>query len=434
MNKKRMVVFVFLVMIVLSAVSVVSLGSLDPGTSAYDDTPVVTMVTNMGTIEIELYVDDAPITVDNFIKYVEDGFYDGLIFHRVIDGFMIQGGGFEPGMEYVDPTYGPIENEAPTSRNRNLRGTIAMARTSDPHSATSQFFINHVDNDFLDWDNTADGWGYCVFGRVIQGMDVVDAIAVVPTHSTGGHNDVPTDDVIMESVTVAFEENGAGPYFEVEITDHDDEVVEGETVFLEYRVNNIGGDEGRQDIEFVVYDGDGRVIHSDSEEFRITAGNSVTGEFSWTTEAGKTGEFHLEVSSDDHEQEVTVTVLKDAFFEVEIYEYDENVGSGEEVTIKYRLHNTGEVDGVQNIALTVDGTEVATNPDVALEPDENRAYTFTWDTSGHDGGEYDLVVSSDDHEQTITVEVEEDDSPGFAFVLLGIALVFSLKIYRKKDR
>ncbi len=164
--------------------------------------PVAVIETNKGTIRVELYEDDAPITVENFIRYAEDGFYDGLIFHRVIKDFMIQGGGFRPGMEYVDPIYSPIQNEASTSQNRNARGTIAMARTQDPHSATSQFFINHNANDFLDWDRSQDGWGYCVFGGVIQGMDVVDTIANVQTTSTGGHDDVPVENVIIQRIRI----------------------------------------------------------------------------------------------------------------------------------------------------------------------------------------------------------------------------------------
>ncbi len=165
--------------------------------------PVAVIETNGGTIRVELYEDDAPITVQNFIRYAEDGFYDGLIFHRVMEGFMIQGGGFRSGMEYVDPTYGPIQNEASVSGHRNTRGTIAMARTQDPDSATSQFFINHADNDFLDWDNPqGDGYGYCVFGQVIEGMNVVDNIASVQTTTVDGHENVPVQDVIIQRVTM----------------------------------------------------------------------------------------------------------------------------------------------------------------------------------------------------------------------------------------
>jgi len=158
--------------------------------------------TNKSTIEIELYDEDAPETVENFIKYAEDGFYDGLVFHRVIGNFMIQGGGFYPGMEQKEPTYDPIQNEAEESGHRNKRGTIAMARTSDPHSATSQFFINHKDNERLDWDKAQDGWGYCVFGEVIDGMEVVDEIASVETTTVEGHKDVSKEDVIIQEVNI----------------------------------------------------------------------------------------------------------------------------------------------------------------------------------------------------------------------------------------
>ncbi len=190
-------------------VLILLLSTLPLGDSAQasKDNPVVVMETDLGSIKIELYENDAPITVENFINYVEDDFYDGLIFHRVIEGFMVQGGGFEPGMNERSPTYSSIENEAEQSRNRNRRGTVAMARTDDPHSATSQFFINHDDNDFLDWDQAADGYGYCVFGRVIDGMDVVDEIASVDTTTRGGHEDVPVEDIIIREVKM-FEERG----------------------------------------------------------------------------------------------------------------------------------------------------------------------------------------------------------------------------------
>ncbi len=158
----------------------------------------VTFVTSHGTISLELYPDDAPITVENFMKYYNDNFYEGLIFHRVIEDFMIQGGGFYPDLKQKTATYSAIKNEAAVSGHRNLRGTIAMARTSAPDSATCQFFINHVDNPSLDWDNpTGDGSGYCVFGRVTLGLDVVDSIAVVDTNTENGMGDVPVEDILI---------------------------------------------------------------------------------------------------------------------------------------------------------------------------------------------------------------------------------------------
>ena len=162
---------------------------------------MITMQTNFGTIEIELDHEKAPKTAANFEEYVKDGFYDGTIFHRVINGFMIQGGGFEPGMKQKS-CKAPIENEAANGLS-NLNGTIAMARTNDPHSATAQFFINVKDNKFL--DHTApsgQGWGYCVFGKVTKGMDVVEKIKGVATGNSMGHQDVPQEDVIIEKVEI----------------------------------------------------------------------------------------------------------------------------------------------------------------------------------------------------------------------------------------
>ena len=157
--------------------------------------------TTLGNITIELFETDAPKTTANFKQYVEDGFYDGTIFHRVIDGFMIQGGGFEPGMIQKD-TRDQISNEASNGLSNN-RGTIAMARTMDPHSATAQFFINVTDNDFLNFrSETPDGFGYCVFGRVFDGLDVVDAIKAVETTHRAGHSDVPRDDVIINQASI----------------------------------------------------------------------------------------------------------------------------------------------------------------------------------------------------------------------------------------
>jgi peptidyl-prolyl cis-trans isomerase A (cyclophilin A)/peptidyl-prolyl cis-trans isomerase B (cyclophilin B) len=159
--------------------------------------------TNFGDITIDLYPEQTPITVENFTGYVEDGFYDGLIFHRVIEDFMIQAGAYDADLNYQPPTQSPIVNESSNGLS-NVRGTIAMARTTDPDSATSQFFINHVDNLFLDYQYNNDPCyvGYCVFGEVISGMDVVDAIAQVSTHSINGLDDVPDNPVIIESATV----------------------------------------------------------------------------------------------------------------------------------------------------------------------------------------------------------------------------------------
>src|SRR6516165_1801356 len=163
--------------------------------------PVVVMETSMGTIKIELFEDKAPITVKNFLAYVDDKHYDGLIFHRVIDGFMIQGGGMKPGME-EKKTKDPIKNES-SNGVKNTKGTLAMARTSVPDSATSQFFINVKDNDFLDRAKARDNVGYCVFGRVIEGLDVVNKIRAVETGNRGGHQNVPQQDVVIKSVRLA---------------------------------------------------------------------------------------------------------------------------------------------------------------------------------------------------------------------------------------
>lgn len=162
---------------------------------------MIHMQTNYGTIILELFEDKAPKTAANFLAYARDGFYDGTIFHRVISNFMIQGGGFTPGMSQKVGRP-PIENEAKNGV-RNARGTLAMARTSDPHSASSQFFINLVDNDFLNHTApTPSGWGYCVFGKVVDGMQVVDKIAGMPTGSKLGFKDVPLTDVLIEKVQI----------------------------------------------------------------------------------------------------------------------------------------------------------------------------------------------------------------------------------------
>ncbi len=158
--------------------------------------PAVVLDTSLGSITLELFADAAPASTKNFLGYVERGFYDGTVFHRVIPGFMVQGGGFTDDM-VRKPTRDPITNEADNGRV-NQRGTLAMARTSDPHSATAQFFINVVDNDFLNHSGkTPRGWGYAVFGRVTAGMDVVDAIAAVQTGRANGMSDVPLEPVII---------------------------------------------------------------------------------------------------------------------------------------------------------------------------------------------------------------------------------------------
>jgi peptidyl-prolyl cis-trans isomerase B (cyclophilin B) len=162
---------------------------------------MIKLTTNHGVIALELDVDKAPKTVANFLAYVAAGHYDNTVFHRVIKNFMIQGGGMEPGMNQK-PCKAPIENEAANGL-KNKRGTVAMARTNDPHSATAQFFINTVDNDFLDFKSpTGQGWGYCVFGEVVEGLDVVDKIRAVRTANKGGHQDVPVEDVIIEKAEV----------------------------------------------------------------------------------------------------------------------------------------------------------------------------------------------------------------------------------------
>ncbi|HEY3326960.1 MAG TPA: peptidylprolyl isomerase [Novimethylophilus sp.] len=158
---------------------------------------MVKIFTNFGDIVLELDAEKAPVTVANFLEYVNSGFYNGTIFHRVIDGFMIQGGGMEPGMQQK-PTNAQIKNEADNGL-LNKTYTVAMARTPDPHSASSQFFINVADNDFLNYRTAnSQGWGYCVFGKVVEGMDVVDKIAKVKTGNKAGHQDVPVDDVVIE--------------------------------------------------------------------------------------------------------------------------------------------------------------------------------------------------------------------------------------------
>ena len=162
---------------------------------------MVKIKTNYGELSLELDAEKAPITVANFLEYVQSGFFNNTLFHRVIDGFMVQGGGFEPGMNQK-PTRATIKNEADNGLKNDIY-TVAMARTSDPNSATAQFFINASNNDFLNYTSpTPQGWGYCVFGKVVEGQDVIDKIRKVRTGSKGGHQDVPLEDVVIESAEV----------------------------------------------------------------------------------------------------------------------------------------------------------------------------------------------------------------------------------------
>ena len=188
----------------LSAVILV-LASIGVATANSGDKVMVEMHTSKGLITLELDAEKAPVTVANFIEYVNSGHFDGTIFHRVIPGFVIQGGGMESGMK-EKPTQAPIENEADNGL-KNVTGSICMARTNDPHSATSQFFINLKDNQFLDHtEKSPQGWGYAVFGQVTGGMDVVEAIAAVQTGNAGFHQDVPVEDIVVEKVTITDQE------------------------------------------------------------------------------------------------------------------------------------------------------------------------------------------------------------------------------------
>ena len=178
---------------------VLSVAAGSPGALAAD--PQVDLKTNVGTIRIELYPAKAPKTVENFLQYVKDGHFNGTIFHRVIDNFMIQGGGFDKGYKQK-PTRDPIPNEGKNGLKNDL-GTVAMARTSAPHSASSQFFINGKNNDFLNAASAQDGWGYAVFGKVVSGMDVVTKMSKMPTGSGGSFpTDVPREMVVIESATL----------------------------------------------------------------------------------------------------------------------------------------------------------------------------------------------------------------------------------------
>ena len=169
--------------------------------TAFAANPVVEVTTSMGTIRMELYADKAPKTVENFLQYAKDRFYDGTVFHRVIPGFMVQGGGFTSDMQQKK-TRDAIANEAQNGL-KNTVGTVAMARTPNPHSATAQFFVNAADNEFLNFTGpTQQGFGYCVFGRVTQGMEVVNKIVAVPTGSRDGHQNVPLKPVVIQTVRI----------------------------------------------------------------------------------------------------------------------------------------------------------------------------------------------------------------------------------------
>ena len=197
-----------LIIIVTAVASIFFLSPIDQKdqTDYYpeeDQMSLVTISTSAGDIHLELDADNAPITVANFLKLAEDGYYSGTIFHRIIDGFMVQGGGLDENMTPKPTNTDPIQNEA-NNGLKNDRGSIAMARTMDPHSATGQFFINHKDNDFLNHTaETSQGWGYAVFGSVIDGMDVVDQIALSTTSTVGGYADAPLEPTVINSVTVS---------------------------------------------------------------------------------------------------------------------------------------------------------------------------------------------------------------------------------------
>ena len=197
-----------LIIIVTSVASIFFLSPIDQKDQTEyhpeeDQMSLVTISTSAGDIHLELDADNAPITVANFLKLAEDGYYSDTIFHRIIDGFMVQGGGLDENMTPKPTNTDPIQNEA-NNGLKNDRGSIAMARTMDPHSATGQFFINHKDNDFLNHTaETSQGWGYAVFGSVIDGMDVVDQIALSTTSTVGGYADAPLEPTVINSVSVS---------------------------------------------------------------------------------------------------------------------------------------------------------------------------------------------------------------------------------------
>ena len=205
MSKIQIAVLIIIVTAVASIFFLSPIGQKDQ-TDYYpeeDQMSLVTISTSAGDIHLELDADNAPITVANFLKLAEDSYYTGTIFHRIIEGFMVQGGGLDENMTPKPTNTDPIQNEA-NNGLKNNRGSIAMARTMDPHSATGQFFINHKDNDFLNHTaETSQGWGYAVFGSVIDGMDVVDQIALSTTSTVGGYADAPLEPTVINSVTVS---------------------------------------------------------------------------------------------------------------------------------------------------------------------------------------------------------------------------------------
>ena len=205
MSKIQIAVLIIIVTAV-ALIFFVPLNAQEDQTTYYpkeDQMSLVTISTSAGDIHLELDTDNAPITVANFLQLAKDGYYNGTIFHRIIDGFMVQGGGLDEDMAPKPTETEPIQNEA-NNGLKNDRGTLAMARTMDPHSATGQFFINHKDNDFLNHTSeTSQGWGYAVFGSVIDGMDIVDQIALSTTSTIGGYADAPLEPTIINSVTVS---------------------------------------------------------------------------------------------------------------------------------------------------------------------------------------------------------------------------------------
>ena len=203
---KTQITFLVVVVAIIALIFFLPLSDHQDQSTYYpqeDQMSLVTISTSAGDIHIELNADQAPITVANFLKLAEDGYYNGTIFHRIIDGFMVQGGGLDENMVPKPTGTEPIQNEA-NNGLKNDRGTLAMARTMDPHSATGQFFINHKDNDFLNHTaETSQGWGYAVFGSVIDGMEVVDQIALSTTATVGGYADAPLEPTIINSITVS---------------------------------------------------------------------------------------------------------------------------------------------------------------------------------------------------------------------------------------